>query len=585
MKSMKTRFLVSILFAAVLPLIALSAVFIRNDATSARDRAESDLQRVLAAKQHLLEEHLANMAGLGASLAANPDVRREFAAVADAGGHEHAALVDPGSVAFQALRSVQETYWGVVHHIFIADADGEIILSPPHGDAKGSHLHGTLHESAYWQTALQEPVITDFFGFSEKDHFHQLSLTPVERPAGGTVGVLAIEICIDHENALLNDRFDLGETGRIMMSALDGTPIVHAIDEMVRTGTRESVTRALEHGSSLVESEGPDGNRMVTAGLYDPDYPWVLEATMDHDEIYAPVRSRVMIGVGLMLAAVALVVGVALRLACSITGPVTKAIHELESGTDCVNGAVAQVVTSSGSIADDSVQQAERLCGIRDTVEEMTGMTRDDAERVRDTVRVTGEVRGATDRGREAMTRMMDAIDLIKESSEQTEKVINTIDEIAFQTNLLALNAAVEAARAGEAGKGFAVVAEEVRSLAQRSAEAAHSTSGLIAESRTHSGQGVEACREVDELLADISGRVVDLDGVMHTVAERSDTHARRMDEIGQVLGELDAMTRTSAENARTAADASDSMLTETRTLDRLVGDLEAIITGEEIRA
>src|SRR6185369_5792552 len=96
-----------------------------------------------------------------------------------------------------------------------------------------------------------------------------------------------------------------------------------------------------------------------------------------------------------------------------------------------------------------------------------------------------------------AMLRMNDAIGKIKTSSDQTAKIIKTIDEIAFQTNLLALNAAVEAARAGEAGKGFAVVAEEVRSLARRSAEAARNTADLIEGSVKNAEAGVRLSDEV----------------------------------------------------------------------------------------
>src|SRR5690606_8490276 len=111
--------------------------------------------------------------------------------------------------------------------------------------------------------------------------------------------------------------------------------------------------------------------------------------------------------------------------------------------------------------------------------------------------------------GVERMERLAGAIGKIKGSADETAKIVKTIDEIAFQTNLLALNAAVEAARAGEAGKGFAVVAEEVRNLAQRSAEAAKTTSALIEGSVASVGEGVELSEAVVGALSDISERVV----------------------------------------------------------------------------
>ena len=113
---------------------------------------------------------------------------------------------------------------------------------------------------------------------------------------------------------------------------------------------------------------------------------------------------------------------------------------------------------------------------------------------------------------------MSEAMDRIKSSSDETAKIIKTIDEIAFQTNLLALNAAVEAARAGEAGKGFAVVAEEVRNLAQRSAEAAKQTANMIEESQRNAEGGVKTASEVGDILGEI----------VHRLRPRSATSRRR---------------------------------------------------------
>src|SRR5262249_12105503 len=129
----------------------------------------------------------------------------------------------------------------------------------------------------------------------------------------------------------------------------------------------------------------------------------------------------------------------------------------------------------------------EQAASVEETsasLEEIAGMTRQNAEHAANVEDLARRTQDTTKRGGEAMTRMEAAIQSIKEGSDKTAKIIKTIDEIAFQTNLLALNAAVEAARAGDAGRGFAVVAEEVRSLAIRSAEAAKDTSSLIDDSQ-----------------------------------------------------------------------------------------------------
>ena len=129
----------------------------------------------------------------------------------------------------------------------------------------------------------------------------------------------------------------------------------------------------------------------------------------------------------------------------------------------------------------------------------MASQTKQNAANANEARSLADSASGSADQGAAAMERMSTAINDIKTSSDETAKIVTTIDEIAFQTNLLALNAAVEAARAGEAGKGFAVVAEEVRNLAQRSAEAARNTAEMIEGSVRNADNGVAISKEVAE--------------------------------------------------------------------------------------
>ncbi|MCK4305848.1 MAG: methyl-accepting chemotaxis protein, partial [Candidatus Eisenbacteria sp.] len=197
-------------------------------------------------------------------------------------------------------------------------------------------------------------------------------------------------------------------------------------------------------------------------------------------------RATSMIVIGALLA-IALGSLLAFVITRGITKPINRIIADLMDGAEQVAGASGQVSASSQSLAEGASEQAAALEETSSSLEEISSMTQRNTGSAREANGLMNESGQLVTSGQESMGRLNSAIAEIKESSDQTAKIVKTIDEIAFQTNLLALNAAVEAARAGDAGKGFAVVAEEVRNLAQRSAEAARNTSELIEESVNNS--------------------------------------------------------------------------------------------------
>ena len=179
---------------------------------------------------------------------------------------------------------------------------------------------------------------------------------------------------------------------------------------------------------------------------------------------------------------------------------------------------------------------------------------------------------------------MTSAIDDIQKSSTETAKIIKVIDEIAFQTNLLALNAAVEAARAGEAGKGFAVVAEEVRNLAQRSAEAAKNTSSMIEQSVNNSKAGVAISAEVSKVLGEIATGIAKTSDLVNEIAAASQEQAQGVDQINKAVSQMDKVTQQNAAAAEESASASEELNAQAGSMKDIVGELVALVGGSSAK-
>jgi methyl-accepting chemotaxis protein len=290
-------------------------------------------------------------------------------------------------------------------------------------------------------------------------------------------------------------------------------------------------------------------------------------------------RSNILMVV-LSLAGIVLGIIIATVITLGITKPVHRIIEGLSAGSEQVTSASTQVAGASQEMAEGSSEQASSLEETSSSLEEMSSMTKQNADNAN---QADGAMKAAgkqVEQGVEAMTRMSSAIDAIQASSGETAKIIKTIDEIAFQTNLLALNAAVEAARAGEAGKGFAVVAEEVRNLAQRSAEAARNTSDLIEESQKNAEAGVNVAEEVAKNLTGIQEGAGKVGTLIAEIAAASKEQAQGIEQVNLAVAEMDKVVQRNAANAEESASASEELSSQAQELNAMVADLVTIVDG-----
>jgi methyl-accepting chemotaxis protein len=255
-------------------------------------------------------------------------------------------------------------------------------------------------------------------------------------------------------------------------------------------------------------------------------------------------------------------------------------LSSVAQSTSQIDGGTREISQSAEDLSKRTEQQASSLEETAAALDQITANVTSSSKRAEEARSVAKEARSSATASAAVVANAVHAMQRIEQSSDQIANIISVIDEIAFQTNLLALNAGVEAARAGEAGKGFAVVAQEVRELAQRSAQAAKEIKGLIQNSTTEVESGVKLVSETGTALKAIEGYILAINDHMEAIATSAREQSVGLSEVNTAVNQMDQVTQQNAAMVEESTAASATLASEAARLRSLVGQFKLGIGG-----
>ena len=567
----------------IIPLVVVGLFAVNKTSKALIKQYQNQSIQMAHSLAEMTESTLRSEMTLARQLSVGNLVVRSASRVAQAGELMSADVIERANgYLAMSIKQIGENY----ESILITDLKG-IVFS----DSNEGAYHGqSFADQPSFKAAMNGDIaITDPY-MSEKAGE---AVAPVIAPVtdkGKTVGALVLVM----KMAPIANKFDsveLGKTGYPFMINNEGLLIVHPVDKhelelnLNSLNGMESISKNMIAGQSGIEEYEFESLDKIAGYSPIPLTGWSVGITQVKSELLAgalEIQNIVM-----MVAAVFLLLSVfALFLfARSIARPIDNIVNQLNAGSDEVTDAAKQISSSSQQLAEGAATQAASIEETSSSLEEMSSMTRQNADNAGQADAVMQETKGIITKASSSMNQLTASMQEITHTSEETQKIVKTIDEIAFQTNLLALNAAVEAARAGEAGAGFAVVADEVRNLAIRAAEAARNTSDLIEGSVLKIKEGselVETSNTAFNEVADSTSRVAEL---ISEIAAASKEQALGIEQVNNAVSDMDKITQQNAAGSEESASAAEEMSAQSEMMKSIIGELVTIIEGASKRS
>ncbi|MDQ5987609.1 MAG: hypothetical protein CSYNP_03354 [Syntrophus sp. SKADARSKE-3] len=465
--------------------------------------------------------------------------------------------------------------------MMITDVNGTIVADGNNGEYKGL----SLSDRAYFQKAKDGKANVGSVVKSKKTGNTVTTICVPITLDGKFVGSVVIALKMDYLAEKITAK--MGKTGYGFMADQSGLCIAHPDKANILALNFSTVNGMEEINKRMIAKEAGvqayvfKRTKKIAGFAPIALTGWSIVITQNEDEFLDVANSIRNLIAAFGLAFLVITIIVIIYFARSISSPIKKAVEEMSEGANQVASASSQVAAASQSLAEGASEQASALEETSSSLEELTSMTAQNAQNAKQArVFMIDESKASYCLISDKMATMETVVQDTVKSSEETAKIIKTIDEIAFQTNLLALNAAVEAARAGEAGAGFAVVAEEVRNLAMRSAEAAKTTESLIANSTNKIHQASNLFEEINSELSKNRKIARKVTTLIEEVAVASQEQSQGIDQINKAVAEMDKVVQSTAASAEESASASEEMNAQAEQMKQVAHMLTSIIGG-----
>lgn len=408
---------------------------------------------------------------------------------------------------------------------------------------------------------------------------------PIFSEKKDVVGVVVIVLKIDYiGNKIIQTK--IGKNGYAYALNKEGIVIAHP-DKTHILKTDIKTLKGMENIATSILARGSGCETYLFNGVkklagYAPVEltGWSIVTAEAFSDVMLPVQSMKwqIIWMGVIL--LVLVTGAVFFFGRNISKPITETTLGLSAASDQIVSASAQISSSSQQLAEGASEQAASIEETSSSLEEMASMTKQNAENASHANQLMVEAGRVVEQANHSMSSLTISMAEISRASEETQKIIKTIDEIAFQTNLLALNAAVEAARAGEAGAGFAVVADEVRNLAMRAADAAKNTASLIEGTVKKVKEGSELVAKTNEEFRQVASIVTKSGELVGEIAAASQEQAQGIEQVNRAVSNMDEVTQQNSAIAEESASASEEMNAQAEQMREFVASLVTLVGG-----